>query len=407
MIARNDGHVDWSASVIIKSFCKIDIRFFPFDQQQCTLTFGSWQYPQYFIDMEVGMGNTSYFVDNGEWDLDNMDISRQTEHYDHLDDPHTPFALITVTLDLHRRPLFYVLNLIVPCALIFAVTVLGFYLPCDSGEKVTLDITILLSLTVFLLLASEFMPPTSDTIPFIVQYYVMTMVLVSLSTAMTVIVLNFYHRNPGWYEVPPWLRNMAFGWLGRSLCVKSDQVSPEKSAKRNSSRKRLERRHGFETVSLLTNRESTIRKIDEICMERLSVRSNNCERHKMTSSPGISNRGNDKRYVEHCNHCGSDCGSQVTAENNQHILRELRNISLKVGDVLQLYSDQLANEDLHKEWKQVARVIDRAFLIIFLTLAGRFGLYFARFDDDNIELTASLQYLQCSPMRSNGYITAE
>lgn len=41
------------------------------------------------------------------------------------------------------------------------VALLSFFLPPESGEKISLGITVLLSLTVFLLLVAETMPPTS------------------------------------------------------------------------------------------------------------------------------------------------------------------------------------------------------------------------------------------------------
>ena len=42
---------------------------------------------------------------------------------------------------------------------------LVFYLPPDSGEKVSLGVTVLLALTVFLLMVAEAMPPQSISIP--------------------------------------------------------------------------------------------------------------------------------------------------------------------------------------------------------------------------------------------------
>jgi len=72
---------------------------------------------------------------------------------------------VTFTIHMRRGSLFYLVNLIAPCFLIFLISFLGFFLPVESGEKVNLEITILLALVVFLLRVGETMPPTPDSIP--------------------------------------------------------------------------------------------------------------------------------------------------------------------------------------------------------------------------------------------------
>jgi len=76
-----------------------------------------------------------------------------------------PYPDVTFTIHMSRRSLFYVVNLIFPCLLIYAVSFLGFFLPTESGDKVNLEITVLLALVVFLLIAGETLPPTPDAIP--------------------------------------------------------------------------------------------------------------------------------------------------------------------------------------------------------------------------------------------------
>ena len=78
-----------------------------------------------------------------------------------------PYPDVTYTIQIRRKPLFYVFNMILPCWLITLVALLGFYVPSDSGEKVTMGITTLLSMTVFLMLVAENMPPTSDVLPLV------------------------------------------------------------------------------------------------------------------------------------------------------------------------------------------------------------------------------------------------
>uniref|UniRef100_A0A1I7UP27 Neur_chan_memb domain-containing protein n=1 Tax=Caenorhabditis tropicalis TaxID=1561998 RepID=A0A1I7UP27_9PELO len=97
---------------------------------------------------------------------------------------------------------------------------MGFYMPTDSGEKVTLGITSLLSTTVFLMLVAEGMPPTSEALPLIGIYYGVTIMLVALGTAMTVFTVNIHHTGVHGYPVPPFLQIFAFRYLSKLLFVR-------------------------------------------------------------------------------------------------------------------------------------------------------------------------------------------
>ena len=61
--------------------------------------------------------------------------------------------------------------MILPCTIIVAVSLLAFLVPAESGEKMSIGITTLLSISVLLLVISDNLPPTSDSIPLISEYY--------------------------------------------------------------------------------------------------------------------------------------------------------------------------------------------------------------------------------------------
>ena len=79
--------------------------------------------------------NTVDFQDNGEWQLIEAFYARNVLKYDCCPEPYID---ITVTINIRRRTLYYFFNLIVPCVLISSMALLGFTLPPDSGEKLSL-----------------------------------------------------------------------------------------------------------------------------------------------------------------------------------------------------------------------------------------------------------------------------
>jgi len=45
-MVHSDGRVFWLPPARLRSSCKVDITLFPFDDQVCSLKFGSWTYDQ-------------------------------------------------------------------------------------------------------------------------------------------------------------------------------------------------------------------------------------------------------------------------------------------------------------------------------------------------------------------------
>lgn len=140
--------------------------------------------------IEVGIDLQDYYL-SVEWDIMGVPAVRHEKFYVCCEEPYLD---IFFNITLRRKTLFYTVNLIIPCVGISFLSVLVFYLPSESGEKVSLCISILLSLTVFFLLLVEIIPPTSLTVPLLGKYLLFTMVLVTLSVFVTVAVLNVNFR---------------------------------------------------------------------------------------------------------------------------------------------------------------------------------------------------------------------
>uniref|UniRef100_A0A668AWI6 Cholinergic receptor nicotinic alpha 3 subunit n=1 Tax=Myripristis murdjan TaxID=586833 RepID=A0A668AWI6_9TELE len=225
-LLRYNGDVTWIPPAIFKSSCKIDVTYFPFDYQNCTMKFGSWTYDKAKIDL-VLIGSTINlrdFWESGEWMIIDAPGYKHDIKYNCCEEIYTD---ITYSLYIRRLPLFYTINMIIPCLLISFLTVLVFYLPSDCGEKVTLCISVLLSLTVFLLVITETIPSTSLVIPLIGEYLLFTMIFVTLSIVITVFVLNVHYRTPKTHTMPCWVRSVFLGLLPRVMFMTRPERDPE------------------------------------------------------------------------------------------------------------------------------------------------------------------------------------
>merc|ERR1712012_1227890 len=223
-----NGKVNWNPPAIYKSYCGIDVEFFPFDEQECWMKFGSWTYDGFMLDLRhmnqlptndsigIAMDLRDFYIST-EWDVMEVPAQRNEKYYPCCEEPYPD---IVFSLKLRRKTLFYTVNLIIPCVGISFLTVLVFYLPSDSGEKVSLSISILLSLTVFFLLLAEIIPPTSLVVPLLGKFVLFTMILDTFSICVTVVVLNVHFRSPQTHTMAPWVRRVFIHILPRLLVMR-------------------------------------------------------------------------------------------------------------------------------------------------------------------------------------------
>ncbi|KAH1183629.1 CHRNA7-FAM7A fusion protein isoform X1 [Mauremys mutica] len=346
VLVNSSGHCQYLPPGIFKSSCYIDVRWFPFDVQKCNLKFGSWTYGGWSLDLQMQEADISGYISNGEWDLVGVPGKRSESFYECCKEPYPD---VTFTVTMRRRTLYYGLNLLIPCVLISALALLVFLLPADSGEKISLGITVLLSLTVFMLLVAEIMPATSDSVPLIAQYFASTMIIVGLSVVVTVIVLQYHHHDPDGGKMPKWTRIILLNWCAWFLRMKrpgEDKVRPACQHK--------PRRCSLSSVDMNT------------------VSGQQASNGNMLY---IGFRGLEGVHCTPTTDSGVICGRMTCSPTEEETLLhsghpsegdpDLAKILEEVRYIANRFRDQDEEEAICNEWKFAASVVDRLCLMAF------------------------------------------
>lgn len=176
--------------------------------------------------IEIGMDLQDYYQSH-EWNIMSVPAKRSVV-YSTIS--HEFYPDITFNITLRRKTLFYTCNLIIPCVGLSFLTLLTFYLPSESGEKIALCISILLALTVFVLLLNDLIPPTSLVVPLIGKYLSFTFFLVTISNLCAVVVLNIHFRSPNTHQMPVWTKTLFLYVLPKILLMKRPPISSKISA---------------------------------------------------------------------------------------------------------------------------------------------------------------------------------
>ncbi|CAL8243387.1 unnamed protein product [Lota lota] len=372
-IVQFNGSIFWLPPAIYKSACKIEVKHFPFDQQNCTLKFRSWTYDHTELDLVLksGVASIDDFTPSGEWDILALPGRRTTNPLD------PTYVDLTYDFIIKRKPLFYTINLIIPCVLITSLAILVFYLPSDCGEKITLCISVLLALTVFLLLISKIVPPTSLDVPLIGKYLMFTMVLVTFSIITSVCVLNVHHRSPSTHTMPSWVKMVFLIKMPALLFMRRPrdnlaQQRPQKQRGARPTRSMLGKgRHPPKTGIATSSSLSALLASDSVFSIPGHFYNNRDAIPPLTHRH--TNRKVDGEYLPIGSLCSQDLRARTGRDWAADLQEAVDGVRFVADHTMEDHDDQSVIED----WKYVAMVVDRLFLWIFVIVCvvGTLGLF--------------------------------
>ncbi|XP_067652554.1 acetylcholine receptor subunit beta-type unc-29-like [Haliotis asinina] len=196
---RSSGKVTWEPGMVSETSCKIDIRKYPFDTQTCTFNFLPWMTTGRFLNTTVSSGRIemSDFVPHGEFTIAGSSVDYTRVPATFVDDD---LVGISFSVVLNRRTSFYWMIMIFPMATFPLLSPVSFLVPVESGEKITLSITVVLSYLVFIGSMNEAMPKLSDTVSLMVIYASLQTTISILAVVANGIIICV-HKLPSDFQV--------------------------------------------------------------------------------------------------------------------------------------------------------------------------------------------------------------
>ncbi|MCP9260114.1 Acetylcholine receptor alpha subunit [Dirofilaria immitis] len=331
---RYDGQVTWEPPAILKHYVKLT---FDDGEARYELEMNENGELDNITIVEDGIDLSDYYP-SVEWDIMSRVAKRHTKSYPTCCS-HGAYIDIMFYLELRRKPLFYTVNLVFPCVGISFLTIVAFYLPSRSGEKITLCILTLVALTVFYLLLKDIIPATSIALPLIGKYLLFTMIMVSLSVFVTVISLNLHFRRPSTHQMPIWIKWLFLRILPKILFMRRPMLIEIDEAFRKAGNRRGELRNNI-----------------------------------------IINRHEQKVSCNACHNANVKVNEQIQKlYHSPHVIKAFENVCFIAELLKKKDRDEMVDED----WKFVAKVLDRLFLILFQSHVFRVLLLFFFSNNNN------------------------
>ncbi|KAL4217453.1 Glycine receptor subunit alpha-3 [Mactra antiquata] len=193
---ESTGTVEWEPPTLFVTHCQVDITYYPYDRQKCSINIASWGYTVEEVALTTlnTPVNLVDFQTHGEWEIykSEVAITNLTETTDA--GVVRKFPQIAFWIYLSRRTDFYNLNVVMPIILTSLLVALTFIVPVDCGEKLSYILTVFLAIAVLLTLVADSLPPTSITTSVLGLYLGFVTVFAAVGILIGVLILILYHK---------------------------------------------------------------------------------------------------------------------------------------------------------------------------------------------------------------------
>lgn len=199
------------------------IVYFPFDTQACGFFFLPENQLQEQVDIYPDQPLFGSELASNQWEL--IGMAQNSYTYGGLDyfvenRPKCNYSAAIICIFLRRDPTYYIITLILPSTLLCVMSFVTFLAPPDSGERISLGVSMVLGLTVFQLLVAETLPKVSKDSPILSTYLSANFIIASLAIPLSLFNINITYEDTKLSSLKvPWVRRTFLEILPSLLLV--------------------------------------------------------------------------------------------------------------------------------------------------------------------------------------------
>ncbi|CAG5131976.1 unnamed protein product, partial [Candidula unifasciata] len=338
-IVYSNGMVYNVPQVVYQSSCPIDVYVFPFDVQNCTLRFCSWTHDGTEVDLvfyeHKQWIDLSEYIESSSWSIMDVPAYRHVKYYSCCPGRH--WVDLQYHIIFQRRSALYNYILVLPCILLTSITLILFFIPPESPAKMQLGLAVFTAFFVLLRLLEKNLPPGTIRMPLLGAYYCVNMILITLSSFLNVLIVDLTTHGMRASALPK-LRHFFFNHLAKYLLM-DDLVRPFKAS----------------AAKTRTPRDGETGKIED----------NKCGQQTDVSTEAVVST-QPEHINQPLNEDTSIFGDIAAKLEELREFMRFQKLRLKERD---------EKENIAKQWKAVALLLDRVFFVIYLVVIAASVIY--------------------------------
>lgn len=216
----NNGTISSSFPLRVISTCNMDLYKFPFDTQTCTLTFRSYLYSVNELIMLALSDSYNVLRHSQEVFASKGDwnLLNITVQNGTYGFLNNKYTVVIYKVTIKRTPVIYIINLIIPACFLVILDICSMFIQ-RYEERLVFKINVILGFSVLLLILNN-MLPASGSQPMLGIFCCVCMAMMVLSIIGTIFSSYVLDHSVNPQHVPPWLKTLVLKYMARVLCFR-------------------------------------------------------------------------------------------------------------------------------------------------------------------------------------------